>query len=207
MYKLYGAQQSGSVATEAVLAEVGEDLEKIEIDTSKGDQFSETYTRINPRQQVPALELSDGEIITEGIAILMHIADTHPEAGLAPPCGTVERAQLNRWLSFFATNVYEGESRRIRASRYSTDPNGGQYVAEAARDYIARQYEVFEGFLSDGPYYKGDQFTILDIYLWLLVQWWGDFEWLRKTCPRIYRLSQAVRKREKIEPIHLAHFG
>ncbi|MFQ5937483.1 MAG: glutathione S-transferase N-terminal domain-containing protein, partial [Acidiferrobacterales bacterium] len=136
MYKLYGTRQSGSAATEAVLAEVGEAFEHVEVNTSRGDQFSEEYTRINPRQQVPALELPDGSIITEGIAILMHIADTHPEVGLAPPCGTVERGQLNRWLSFFATNVYEGESRRIRASRYSTDPNGAQYVVDAAKEYI-----------------------------------------------------------------------
>lgn len=207
MYKVYGARQSGSVATEAVLAEVGADFETIELDTSKGDQFSESYTKINPRQQVPALVLPDGTILTEGIAILMHVADTYPESRLAPPCGTIERAQLNRWLSFFATNVYEGESRRIRASRYSTDPNGGQHVAEAATTYIASQYEIFEKFISDGPYFRGDQFTILDLYLWVLVQWWGDLDWLGKTCPKIHRLTETVRQRPRIEPIHRSHFG
>lgn len=207
MYKLYGARQSGSAAIEAALAEVGATFKKQEIDTSKGDQFSGKYTRINPRQQVPALELPDGTVLTEGIAILMHIADTHPEAALAPRCGTTERAQVNRWLSFLATNVYEGESRRVRASRYSTDPAGGPYVVEAATKYIARQYGIFEGFLGDGPYYNGDHVTILDIYLWLLVQWWGDFVWLHKNCPKIYRLGDTVRKRKEIAPVHNFHFG
>jgi glutathione S-transferase len=95
----------------------------------------------------------------------------------------------------------------MRASRYSTDPNGAQYVAEAAKAYIQRQYEVFEGTLGDGPYYRGSQVSILDIYVAVLAQWWGDFEWLNDTCPKISRLADTVIKRPKIEPIHKAHFG
>ena len=55
-----------------------------------------------------------GKVLTENIAILMHLADSHQEVGLAPPCGSVERAQVNRWLSFFAMNIYGPEYLRMR---------------------------------------------------------------------------------------------
>lgn len=207
MYRLYDSRQTGGVAVDAALTEIGADFEHVVVDIGKGDQFSEDFTRINPRQQVPALQLPDGTVLTEVIAILMHLADTHPEAALAPPAGTFERAQVNRWLSFLATNVYEGEKRRVSPSRYTADPDGEQAVVDSAKDYVARQYEVFEGCLGDGPYVQGDRIGIIDIYLWMLVQWWGDFGWLKRTCPKTLRLVETVMERPRIKPVHLARFG
>ena len=109
MYRLYGTRQTGTCAAHAALAEAGASFELIEVTTGEGQHLSEAYRRINPRQQVPALELPDGSIMTEGTAILLHLADAHPAARLAPAPGSPARAQLDRWLIFFAVNVYEGE--------------------------------------------------------------------------------------------------
>ncbi len=79
MYKLYDWNQTGRTSVRAALAELEISFELVEIDFRSGAQFSDEYMRINPRQQVPSLEFPDGSILTEITAILMHLADTHPE--------------------------------------------------------------------------------------------------------------------------------
>lgn len=206
MYRLYGTRHTGTCAAHAALAEVGADFELVEVTTREGQHLSEAYRRINPRQQVPALQLPDGSIMTEGAAILLHVADAHPAARLAPVPGSSERAQLDRWLVFFAVNVYEGELRKLFGERYTDDPNGGAAVQRAAAAYVERHYRIFEGALQGGPYFFGERFTVLDIYVWMLSQWM-DGAWLRDHCPRIDALGDQVKKRRRIAPIHEANFG
>jgi len=207
MYKLYDWNQTGGTSVRAALGELEVLYDLVEIDIRSGAQFTDEYTRINPRQQVPSLELPDGSILTENTAILMHLADTHPEADLAPHCGSVERAQINRWLSFFAMNNYEQEIRRLRPERYTTDQSAAQGIVDAATAIVKRHYDIFEGAIGDGPYFLGGRFSILDIYVWMLVQWWGDYDGMRRDHPKILRLVETVMDRPKIKPVHEAHFG
>jgi glutathione S-transferase len=151
--------------------------------------------------------LPDGSILTENTAILMHLADAHSEADLAPRCGLVERAQINRWLSFFAINVYEGESRRVRPENYTTDSSATQGIADAATAVVKRHYDIFEGAMGGGPYFLGGRFSILDIFVWMLVQWWGDFDGMRRDHPKMLRLVETVMDRPRIKPVHEAQFG
>lgn len=207
MYKLYDGQATGGVAVRAALAEVQTPHEIVAIDLSAGEQREDAFTRINPCQQVPVLELSDGSILTETVAILMHLADTHREAAVAPPCGSVERAQVNRWLSYFVTNIYGPEYLRIRPAFYTSDPSGAAGIVEAATKFLKRHYGIFEGAMGNGPYFLSERFTILDIYIWMIVQWWGDYDQMRHDWPKIFRLVHAVMERPRIKPIHDAHFG
>ncbi len=206
MYKLYGTKMTGTCAVKAALTEAGAPFEQVEITTSKKQHLTEEYRQINPRQQVPSLMLPDGSIMTEGPTILMHIADAHPGVRLAPPPGTSERAQHDRWLIFFAVNVYEGELRKMSGERYTTDTNGKQGVEEAAKAYVDRHYSIFEEVLDNGPYFFGDDLSMLDIYVWMLSQW-QDAAWLEANCPKIVRLANTVKVRPKIVPIHEENFG
>lgn len=88
MYRLYGSLGTGSAAVEAALAESGAPYEVVTIDTKQDAHLTEEFRRINPRQQVQALQLPDGSVTTEGSAMLLHLADAFPEAGLAPKPGT-----------------------------------------------------------------------------------------------------------------------
>ena len=84
MYRLYGKSGTGSAAVQAALAEAGASYEVVTINTKAQAHMTEEYRAINPRQQVPALQLPDGSVMTEGSAMLLHLADAHPKAGLAP---------------------------------------------------------------------------------------------------------------------------
>ena len=206
MYKLYGTTGTGTCAVKAALTEAGAPFEEVEVTTREKQHLTEEYRQINPRQQVPSLMLPDGSIMTEGSVMLLHIADAHPELGLAPAPGTPERAQHDRWLIFFAVNVYEGMLRNLMGERYTTDTNGKQGVEEAARAYVDRHFSIFEETLGDGPYVFGDNFSTLDIYMWMIAQWM-DAAWLEANCPKIVRLANTVKVRPKIVPIHEENFG
>ena len=206
MYRLFGAYHTGTCAVQAALAEIGADFEFELVSTKDGAHMTEVYRRINPRQQVPALELGDGSVMTEGPAILLYLADAHPAKQLAPEPGSTERGLLTRWLLFFAANVYEGELRKLFGERYTDDPDGGAAVQRAAAAYVERHYLIFEENLGKGPYFFGDQFTILDIYVWMLSQWM-DGAWMRENCPKVVKLANCVMERPNIQPIHAEHFG
>ncbi len=208
MYKLYGTTHTSTCAAKAGLTEAGALFEEIEIATRKGQHRTEEYRQINPRQQVPSLMLPDVSILTEGPAILLHIADAHPEARLAPPPGTSERAQHDRWLIFLALNVNEAGQRMNYPERFTTDTNGKEGVEEAARAYMDRHFRIFEGAMGDGPYFFGDAFTMLDIYVWMLAQWPGGSKTLFEAdCPKIVRLANTAKLRPKMVPIHEENFG
>jgi GST-like protein len=205
-YTLYGRLDTGSAATEAALAEAGAQYAVIAVPKDPDAAASDGYHRVNPRGQVPALVHPDSTVITEGTAILMHIADAFPKARLAPAPGSSARARHDRWLLFFHANVYEGELRRFYPERYTNDPEGVPGVQSAAEDYVKRHYVLFEAQIEDTDYALGQQITVLDIYLWMLVQWF-DREWLAANCPRLLAVTDRVAARPRVAPIHAAHFG
>lgn len=206
MYRLYGSPGSGSAMVEAALAEAGADYILVPMRTSDGDHLTPDYLAINPRQQVPALELPDGSVATEGSAIMLYLADAFRAAQLAPPPGTPARAQHDRWLIFMAVNIYEGELRKAYCDRYTDDPAAAKSVESNADAYVKRHHLILEGAAGDGPFFFGEQMTMVDIYLWVLASWM-DPAWLATHCPKIAAIAGIVRTRPLIAPIHAAHFG
>jgi GST-like protein len=204
-YKLYGWRQTGSMAIEAAFAELGVDYDFVPVSRKTNENLSEAFRKINPRQQLPALMLPDGSIMTEGAAMLLHLGDAFPASGLLPKPGSGDRAQHDRWLAFFAVNVYEGELRQLRPSNYTTDPAGAEGVKAAADAYVARHFKIYDAALGEGPYLFGNNFTMVDIYVWMLAQWMEQF-WLVQYCPKVKRLSDSVMARPSIAPIQKAHF-
>jgi glutathione S-transferase len=200
MYKLYGSPGTGSASVEAALAESGAEYDVIPTITKNGAHMTEAYRAINPRQQVPALQLPDGSVMTEGAAMLLHIADAFPAAGLAPAPGTPARAQHDRWIVFMAVNIYEGELRRGYPERYADDADS---VARKAADYVERHYAILEEAIT-GPYFFGDRCCVADIYLWNMATW-VDPDWLRSNFPKVDALMITVKNRPLIAPIHAAH--
>jgi GST-like protein len=207
MYTLYDDVRTGGVFVRAVLAETGAAHEVVTIDHHKDEHLSEAYAAINPRRQIPALVLADASVLTEGVAIAMHLADNHAHAGLLPPVASAARAQVTRWLLFFATNVYEGQSRISRPARFVSDPACAPAVAAAAARANDEHYLIFEQALGDGAYLLGARASLADLYVWMLAQWHGDHDWLRARCPKVVRLVETVMARPRIAPLHEEKFG
>ncbi|GEO83678.1 MULTISPECIES: glutathione S-transferase family protein [Alphaproteobacteria] len=205
MYVLYGSTGSGSASVEAALALSGAEYRIVQTSTAEGKHLTEDFKLINPRQQVPALQLPDSSIMTEGSAMMLHLADALPAAQLAPLPGSSARAQHDRWLIFMAVNIYEGELRKGYSDRYTDNADGIEGVKTSADAYVKRHHAILEEVIV-GPFILGQQMTMADIYLWMLAGWM-DQEWLTVHCPKIAALAAAIRQNPLVAPIHTVHFG
>ncbi len=170
-YTLYARQASGSFAVEVALEEIGASYERIWLSTEAGDV--ETLRKTNPIGRVPALVLPDGTVMIESAAMLIHLALAHPQAGLAPSPGTSEHAKFLQWMVFLSANVYEEVLRIYYTARYSAR-------GEADVDGIRRQAtDDMLGHLdfigrSLGPFVLGSEYSIADVYLYMLASWFPD---------------------------------
>ena len=106
--KLYYSPGACSLAVHIVLRELGAkfDLDRVDL-ANKKTAAGGDYWQVNPKGYVPALELDDGEVLTEAGVVCQYLADQKPDAGLAPACGTKERYRLMEWLSFTASEVHK----------------------------------------------------------------------------------------------------
>lgn len=206
MYKLYWAEDSGALAPQIVLEECGVDYLRQIMDLEAGDETSDEFLAINPRGQVPALQLDDGTIMTESAAIVLHIADSHPHAGLLPPLASRERALVYRWLFYAAANLYEGVLRFYYSDRYTTEASQAQPVQAAARVYVDSCWDLLENEIAEGPYFLGQSYSVIDPYLLMLSNWHDDADALFKRNPKLQRLCSAVRTRPAVAAIWPSHF-
>lgn len=171
MFELYWAKNTGAMAPHLVLELAKAPYTLHVVDTAAGEQHTAAYRALNPLGQVPVLKLPEGAVMTESAAMLLHLAERFPAAGLLPPEASEARAQVQRWLLFLAVNVYETDLRVYYAERYTTDPAGADGVREAANAALARQWAIIENALQPGPYLLGAQRSIADLFLLVLSGW------------------------------------
>lgn len=205
MYELYGSIGSGNACVEAALAVSGANYRVITIRTGEKEHLAESFRVINPRQQVPALRLPDGTIMSESAAMMLHLADAFPDARLAPIPGSSARAQHDRWLIFMAVNLYEGELRKAYANRYTQAVDEAEGVRASADAYVKQHHVILEEAVS-GQFLLGNDMSMADIYLWMLASWM-DQDWLERHCPKVSSVARALRALPKIAPVHAVHFG
>lgn len=164
--KLYYTPGACSLASHIVLREAGFDfeMEKVDLSTHKTESGADFYA-INPKGYVPALVLDDGQVLTEGGAIVQYLADLKPAARLAPPPGSLERARMQEQLIFIAAELHKAYGPLFL-------PGASEEAKAAARDNVARRLDYVERQLSDGrPYLLGQQFSVADIYLFVVAGW------------------------------------
>jgi glutathione S-transferase len=192
-YKLYGRANAGSLAVQIALEEIGAPYDLIWVGTTAAEL--EALRRINPAGKVPALVLADGTPVFESAAILIHLANAHPTAGLAPVAGSTAHARFLQWMLFLSSNVYEAVLRSYYPERYSTAGTAAaaQIKAQAVDDY-ARQLELIHGALS--PYVLGERLSAADPYLHMLASWYpGDATALSVRLPKLAQHAELLRRR------------
>jgi glutathione S-transferase len=168
--KLYIKPGACSMASHIILAEIGADFAVEVVDTAHGETASGTnYREINPKGKVPALEV-DGEVLTEGPAILQYLGDRATQAGaatpsLAPTPGTMARARVNEVLNYTGTELHIAFGPLFSAT--STDAQ-----KQAARQAVAGKLDWLEERLTDGrAHLTGEAFTIADAYAFVVTNW------------------------------------
>lgn len=201
MYRLYWAPRTGAFMAEAALAESGAAAEFVRVDKDAGEHLGGDFRALNPAGQIPVLVLEDGTVMTETAAMLIHLADRYPEAGLLPPAGTSERATALRWLMFALCNIYESDLRHTYTDRYTTDPNGLDGVKRAAERRWDESFAIVEAALDPGPFLLGETYSGVDMYLAVLVAWHYDPPALLERSPNLAELCRRVRNRDALVPL------
>ena len=172
--KLYYAPGTCSLSPHIVAREAGIALELIKVDIRSTPHRTEDgtdYSQINPKGYVPALRLDDGELLTEGVAIVQYLADLSPGSGLAPPPGTLARIRLHEWLTFISSELHK------MFSPWLFHPEHGELAQAAAKQIIARRLSYLDRHLARHPYLLGETFTVADAYCFAIVRW-SKPEWL-----------------------------
>lgn len=191
-YTIYGALGSGSVPVEATLTLLGQPYTVIEAPTWEGAAQQAKVFDVNPLKQIPALVTPDGETITESAAILIWLADRHPEARLAPSLDSPLRAQFLRWMVYVPAAIYSLFWVRDDPSRLGgPDPEIQARIKAATADRIADCWAMMEGQVTPGRYLLGDELSALDLYVAVISRWGPRRKRFYEVAPR---MSQVVRR-------------
>lgn len=191
MYKLYARNQSGSMAVEALLAACGAEYEVIVLNRKPDRSFEDFFLAINPKAEVPTLVLPDGNVMTESAAMMIHICEQYPKAGLAPQAGEAGRAQFLRWQVYLAAALYNSDLRLFYPERFTTDAAGAEGVKARAAETMAQEFAIYADALGSRTFMLG-RFSALDIYAAMLCSWAPDMGVLFATHPNLRRMYDAV---------------
>jgi glutathione S-transferase len=165
--KLYLKAGACSLSPHIVLEESGLAYETEAVDLkTKLTASGADYAALNPKGYVPALLLDNGVLLTEGPAIVQYLADLVPERQLAPVNGTVERYQLQSWLTFIGTELHKSFSAFF-------NPAASDDWKASVRAGIERRLGYIDQQLAGKDYLMGATFTVADAYLYTVLSWAG----------------------------------
>lgn len=163
--KLYFFPGACSLSPHIVAREIGIELTLDKVDpASKKTSSGRDFLAINPKGYVPTLELDDGEVLTEGPAIVQYLADQKPEAKLVPPPGTMARYRVQEMLGYINSELHKSYSPLF-------NPKTSPEQRQEREAYLRKRYSVIEAALAKGPYLFGEQFTVADAYLFTVTNW------------------------------------
>ena len=190
--KLYYFSGAYSQASNIALREAGLKFELVKVDrltkkASDGLDFNE----VNPKGYVPALTLDSGETLTENICVLQYIADRNPGAKLAPPNGTMERYRLIEWLGFISSEIHKNFSPLFR-----------QDAPEDTRQFVlgnlSKRLDYLQRALGSRTFLTGEQFTIADCYLGVVLGWSAHVKLDLGKWPELKRYVDRVQARPHV---------
>jgi glutathione S-transferase len=195
--KLYYSPGACSLSPHIVAREAGIDLTLDKVDfATKTTASGGNFLAINPKGYVPALQLDNGEILTEGPAIVQYLADSRPQAGLLPASGTLQRYRILEWLAYINSELHKSFGPLFNPA---TTPEGRtERIA-----YLRRRYTMVESALADRSW-LGEQFSVADAYLFAVTNWAGTVKLDLSAFPNLLAFQQRVAARASVRAAMVA---
>jgi glutathione S-transferase len=169
--KLYYTKGACSLASHIVINELGLPCEYEAVDlATKQSASGKDYTTINPKGAVPALQLNDGEVLTENAVIMQYLADTARATQLLPALGDFNRYRVLEWLNFIGTDIHKSFGALF-------NPHFPQDVKDKITiPMIKTKFNQINGHLDQNKYLFNDHFTLPDAYLFVMLTWAHHFK-------------------------------
>jgi len=188
--KLYYAPGACSLLPHIVSRELGLTPELIKVDVAANKAGGKDFWQINPKGYVPALELDNGEVMTEANVIAQFLADQKPEGRLVPAAGTMDRYRCQQWLSYIATELHKGFSPLW-------NPKAGEETRQLAIANLAKRFDYVDRELAKREFLMG-QFTIADAYLFTILNWTAYHKIDMGKWPSLIAFQDRMRKRPAV---------
>ncbi|MEQ8666210.1 MAG: glutathione S-transferase [Rhodospirillales bacterium] len=206
MYTLYGDDGTASFAPHALLVENDLRFELIDVDRSRGATHESDYLALCPAGYVPALRTPEGVVMYESAAICLYLGQRH---GLTDVCPAAQEPDLPVFLRslFYLTNTVQ-ESYKIfyYPHRYTSDPAGADAVRIKGRELAMERWQVVDDHLrSNGPFHLGARYSIVDLYMAMLVDWYPERPDLLGRYKSVAACFEAVTGRAKIGDVLRRH--
>lgn len=191
--KLFYTPAACSLSPHIVLLELGlpHTLEKVDFATKKTAAGVDFLT-INSKGAVPALQLDDGRVLTEGPAILQYLADQKPDSGLAPRTGTFERYQLMEILNYITSELHKGYGPLF-------NPNISADWRAGAIANLEKKFDWLTAFLKGKTFLMGNAFTVADAYLFTVLNWSAHVKIDLSKWPALTAYQSRVAQRPKVQ--------
>ena len=202
MITLHYFPGNASFTPHVLLNEIGVPFELALVDRANNAHKSPAYLKLNPNGLIPVLV--DGDLVLyETAAIVLHLVDSHPEAGLAPAVGTTERAQFYKWLVWLASTLQPMMTHYFYSDRMVAPGNaaGAAEVRAAAEARIAGLIDQIEAQLAahSGPWLLGERYSALDPYAFMLCRWTRGMQRPARTLPHIGPYLQRMLARPAVK--------
>ena len=191
-----------------VLEEMGLPYERVLVDRTRNAHKEPAYLKLNPNGLMPVL--TDGDLVLyESAAIVLHLCDTHPQAKLAPPIGTTERAHFYKWLAWCSSTLQQSLIVYFYPERWVREGNaeGASEVKRRAQEKIDGLLEQLEALLQShgGPWMLGREYTALDPYVFTLCRWTRNFQGRKaRDLPALGAYLQRVADRPAVQRVFAA---
>ena len=170
MLTLFYSPNTCSLASHIVLEEIGVDYEARRVDFSANAQRSPDYLALNPKGRVPVL-VSERGVLTETPAILAFLAQSFPQAGLAPLDDPFAFAELQAFNSYICSTLHVAHAHKIRGARWVDDPAAQEAMRRKVPESVAACFELIENGMLRGPWVMGETYSVADPYLFTVAQW------------------------------------
>ncbi len=170
MLKLYYTPGTCALASHIALAEAGADYTLQKVDFKANQQNSPDYLKINPKGRVPVL-VTDRGVLTETPALLAYIAQSFPQAKLAPVDDAFAFAEVQSFNSYLCSTVHVAHAHRVRGSRWASEETSFADMKRKVPETVGGCFALIERAMFRGPWVMGEQYTICDPYLFTIAQW------------------------------------
>jgi glutathione S-transferase len=197
MLQLYFAANTCALATHIALEEAGADYSTVRVDFRSNEQRGPEYLAINPKGRVPAL-VTDRGVLTETPAMLAFVAQSFPDAALAPLHDTFAFAQVQAFNSYLCSTVHVAHAHRMRGYRWTDDEAAIAAMQRFAPRSVGACFALIEQHMLIGPWVMGETYTICDPYLFTLAQWIEGDGVDPATIPRVMAHRRRVSERAAV---------
>ena len=195
MYVLHWEYMAGSIVVNALLLDTNAEFALQYVDMGAGEHKKPDYLRVNPTGRVPALTLPDGSTIGETGAIVTHLGETFPQAGISPQPGDADRAEFLFWLNVMTTAGYPTIARWNHPERFAHSDLAIAEVEKKACSDLNDFFDIMENAISGQSSFLERGFSALDYYLAMLTEWPANQQELFAAHPKIGAIYRSVSRR------------